>query len=1063
MPLRRITENPTIADTVLFDLACPDQNGCFPNDNRPGSLINPYKVNKVTIYYLEKSFVSPNYGEYTVTNMGGVDASLMAEYEAAKVTACTTPTEENLRALQILQQKVILQTTNDEIYYNDAKLVATFGDDSYPAWIGSDEENAFITHIDEDADGNPLYGHFELQWEPKGMREGNYFICWTWTPLPGGDSLTAHEYFSLNGATQITTSIPAHQTYRKKYTTLQDRYLPEMFKTWISNGDLTPQVLRGLNNAVASGFTFLEDLATQMVDTIDANATHESYLIPLANLFNIKLRSNDPTLWRRQIKRAIPLLKKKGTLSGLQEALAQANVDLLRLARLWQVISSYTWQEHFTVGDSLDFTLAKVIVAATSGSDTNYALYYRAVDATSWTQIAATYSELEPYVTFATSEGVTTMTWIGSEPEVGDSIRIIYKVAAVPGSTEQAIEDYIRALALMDLRDERDQLYPPKNWNVRVIEEDDPFFDVLIPLRHPYADYLIWGWVRTEFPYSENIYNMEEYNGSTRESYDPCDIDKDFVDPCKNGQSSKYTVDLSVGSISDDRLLEVQEILKEFMPFHAVLHSINLGGKVEDFVQPTDDLYIYIHIRGEDVTIAGNAQKIFNRVMVGAAQGRRDVLATMTPVPDDATKTGTGTNQAIQIYCPTVNFDHVGVNEAANVLEILTGADAGPYTIDNSHFHHADISGVVEPFSASSFAFRLSNTLKDTITTNIYQDDVFNFTDANQEFANLGIKTIWDTTATPSVIPWQVEITSPPSAVGTFTIANILPDDTLVLSDPTSALPVTTTTDIHYNLLNGSSETVISGTEGAIHVTRRGRVDVSSLTALTDIRNLAPVGTSYLDYLGTQYQVVGYVPSETHQFYISDYTGGDRVGVTTTLYGRVADNATGYLFYDGMVLTTAVDYESLFNIKNGANAPTDPNLITDNDLFKEDYLVLIGTDYYAISQWDGQEMYLVGPPLNWGVSVGTSVDYKIYHFVKQPWSVWEKITGHPTGQPETFIPAHDFTFIDRRGNEVFEVNIEDSGVPAFALATALNASKRNEQIDSVGQQETIGYTVEYRE
>jgi len=52
-------------------------------------------------------------------------------------------------------------------------------------------------------------------------------------------------------------------------------------------------------------------MANQLIDLFDANALHESLLNYLSNLFAIKLRSSDPTLWRRQIKEAIPLFKKR--------------------------------------------------------------------------------------------------------------------------------------------------------------------------------------------------------------------------------------------------------------------------------------------------------------------------------------------------------------------------------------------------------------------------------------------------------------------------------------------------------------------------------------------------------------------------------------------------------------------------------------------------------------------------------------------------------------------------------------------------------------------------------
>lgn len=1046
MALKRIAENPIITDTILFDILTPDEDGCFVSDC-------PYKVTKVQVYFLEKSFVENNYGKYEVQRP---DPALSSLLEAAQKTACLIPTEENLKIVSEIQQQIELAANKETIRYADAKLIATFGSDEYPAWIdpttpGVDAADNVLTLIDEDADGNTQYGHFEMEWTPSGQREGNYFICWTWSPVPyygTEDLLTAHEYFTIGGTSSVTNNILSHYTDPKKYELLLKRYLPSTFDTLISAKDMSPYIIRGLNNSVAQGFAFLEDMMVQIVDLIDANIAPQQYLIPLANYFNIKLRSSDPTLWRRQIKRAIPLLKKKGTLDGLKEALSQAGVELINFTKLWQVISPSTWQEHFTIVDALEFTLAKTAILPQDSL--NLELYYRGVD-DDWEKLETPLD----HITLDNVSGETHMEWTSSTISLveGDSIRIIYKITEV---TNQSIEDYIRSLSLMDLRDERDQLYPPKNWNVRMLEEFDPFFDVIIRTRHPYYDPIIWGFVRTEVPYSEQAYNMEEYDGSTRESINPCDIDKEFVDPCNWGQSSKYTVDLGIENLSNDRLLELQEILKEFTPFHAILHSINLSSIKEEFIQPRDEITFYIHVKNEQPTIAGNGQMIFNRVMINASQGRRDLLADMTSVPDDLSKTGIGVNQNIMLYSPLVQLKRMGLR-TENILEILNGSDAGVYSISNSTQHHAEIVGVVEPFSSSVFTFRLSNKIFENVTTNIYQDDIFRFSDTNIDFTQFQIKTIEDQSLSPSVIPWKVDITAPAEAVGSYEIASV-DCSNIILDDPTKALP-TTSSDINYSLLDSEDVVVLSSSTGGLISSKRGRVDMSSLPEYSEMQKYITIGY-YLEYLGTQYQITGF---KENDFYIDEYEEGEVVGVSTNVYQRICNNEPGYLYYDGMVLTTDVDYEALFGIKNGANAPVDEHLITDNNLFKQNYLILIGTDYYAISEWDGTNIYLAGPPLDWGVAIGASVSYKIYHFTKNTWSVLEKVVGHPTGKPEIVVPGHDFTFLDRRGNEVIEINTEEGvGMLGAVVATTLNAGKNNEVYDIAGQSESISYQIEYR-
>lgn len=1062
MAVKRIDNQPTITDTIIIDILTPDADGCY--------LVDPYKVDSITIYYLEKSFQETNYGEYDKERPLIEDQT---RYNEAKTAACISPTEENLQTLATTKSALEFNTTTEKIFYNDAIPVAVIGTEDMPAWLSTDVDNALITHIDEDADGNTQYGHFELIWEPLGLKEGNYFVCWTWTPDVGSPSvkITAHIYFTLSGDTQITTSIPTHRTDPKKYAILQELYLPEMFKNLISDGDLTPQVLRGFNNAVGDGFTFLENMTNQMVDLIDANATGESYLIALSNLFHHRLRSHDPTLWRRQIKNAIPNYKQKGTLRGLRNALADADIELNKFTKLWQIISQYTWQENFDVeeDDQSEFTLSELAILPIDLD--NFELYYRGTDDDDWTELTI------DYVTFSNADGITTMTWVGNNLSINpialeedDSIRVIYEVTEVPGTSEQTIEDYIRTLLLMDTRDERDQIYPPKNWNVRVIEEDDAFFDLIIPTRHPYYDPIIWGWVRTEFPYSENIYNMEEYNGSTRESINPCDINRDFIDPCKGCQSSEYSVDVDILNFSNDRLIETQEILKEFTPFHAVLHTINLSSKLEDFVKVTDDVYTLINIKGQDVTIAGNGQLIFNRVMANSAQATRDVLATMTQVAGHPTPdAGTAKNQKIVIFSPTVLFDTLGLDVTSNLLEITSGAETGSYTVSDPNKNNVVVAGIVEPITPdASFSFRLSNRIYTSVTTNIYQDDLFNFSDANVNFSALGTKTNWDVNNEPSYSggAWEVTITLPAPAAGTYEIDNILSDGTLVLSDPTDALPKTQTTDITYTLLNDISEQQATGTTGITTVRRRGRLDISSLVSLDDVRNILDIG-NYIVYSGSQYEIIGFVEGETHQFYIDSYSGGEAIGASTDALNRIASD-TGYLHYHGLALTTAKNYENpasgdYLGILNGANGPSDPNDITDNDFFIENYLVMITTgsttDYYAITAWDDSDMILDGLHQNWGFATGTSVTYTILRFERNAFSILEKSTG-----PTTAIPGHDFEEgLDRRGNEVIEVNTE-TGVTALALSTMLNAARKNKEIaDGVSQDETVSYSIEYSE
>ena len=53
MELKKITENPKITDTILFELETPDGEDCFVSD--------PYKVDTVIIYHVERDFLVTNF------------------------------------------------------------------------------------------------------------------------------------------------------------------------------------------------------------------------------------------------------------------------------------------------------------------------------------------------------------------------------------------------------------------------------------------------------------------------------------------------------------------------------------------------------------------------------------------------------------------------------------------------------------------------------------------------------------------------------------------------------------------------------------------------------------------------------------------------------------------------------------------------------------------------------------------------------------------------------------------------------------------------------------------
>jgi hypothetical protein len=1084
MSIKTIYESPTITDTILFEFLTTDSEGCP---------LTPYKVNRVTIYFAEREFTSQNYTSYDNTL---IEPRLLVEYEAAKRAVCDDPTERNLKALADVEDQIEMTKKVTTFYYKHAVAVQTFGlqDDTgltedFPAWLNPDsvppderdkvEEDNILTQVLDD-DGDPIDGKFNLVWEPLGMQEGDYFVCWTWTPYIAGDTITSHTPFFLLGDTRLTTSIPTHFTDPTKYETLMERYLPETFKRRLTQTDLTPEVLQELNNSVAQGFTFLEDLANQIVDMVDANVTREHFLPAMANLFDLQLKTADPTLWRRQIKQAMTIYKRKGTYRGLSEALGAAGISLNKFTQLWQVISPYTYQDYFDVAEQTEFTLCKNALPLDLD---NLELYWRGVDDEDWTELTSDYIDFD--------DTTDSFIWIGDQLSIdpiileeGDSIRIIYKIVDVPGVTEQVIEDYIRSLPLADLRDERDQCYPPKNWNVRVIEEDDPMFDLIIPIRHPLHNFLVFGMIRTEFPYSENVYNMDEYNGSTRESIDPCHIDKAFVDPCTNCLGSNYSVDLEIEGLTNDRIVEAQNIIRDFVPFQGILHSINFMGAVNEFIKPpVEEINVLIHIRGEEILLAGEGQYIFNRAVpneTAMAILKRTMLADIESKITSAT--GTAYNDYVAIYSPGsttagddtpgtfAKFDELPINtesvggaplDNSNWLEIFAPHIlSGDYSVTDPENYSAVIAAAdpayAEPVDQTQFTFRLSNKILEEDPINIDQADVFIFDDEAVDFAELGVKSVWDKENTEYTgDPWELTITS--SGFSTYEVLNVLPDSILLIEDDGS-LPTSDTTGLTWIIKDDGGTTRASGTGGSLSVRRRGRVDFrpgSVFVPMDDIRNYLEIG-DYVLYSGTQYKIISFHETDAHQCYIDGYIGGDIAGVTVSVYRRLVDTVIGQFGYKGLRLETLVDHETGLPITNGTNASYLPDGSLDaseSSKFKENYLILIGSDYYAIEEIDGTIVTLGGPHNDWKVA-GTAVIYDIYRFINQPLSIPER--------SEPYVPGHDFPFIDRRGKEIIEVETETATSMLLNVHILNTAKSRpDDMIDIVRQVESITCEIEY--
>lgn len=1053
--LVKVSENPTIADIILFDLLTPDANGTYTS--------NPYKVDNLKIFYVERNFNSGNIQEY---NSATTDTASEFAAQQAEIIAAASPTAENLITASTLRAEANSKAVNITFYYNDAKPVAIIGTSDNPAWLSTDPdiENSRVKNVPVDDEGATIYGHFQYEWNPVGMREGDYFICWTWTPNPAGDSISSHFRFTIGGATQLTTSIPTHFTNPEKYNTLLNAYLPSMFKEYQSDSDISPDMLQNLNKSVAQGFTYLEDMTNQIVDLLDANSTHESLLPLLSNLFGLKLKSGDPTLWRRQIKRAIPLYKKKGTRRGLEEALAQAGIRLINIVNLWQVISPYTWQELFEVTEeNQTWELKKVALPI---DEDNFSISFLPFGDTAYIQLSS------DYVYLNTNDGVTVLTWMGDQLstqnislEIGDIIKIMYQYKEIPDGTAQTIENYIRELDLADQRSEINPeateapylYYPKKNMNVRLISETDPLFDIIIPTRHPYYDPVVYGKIRTKFAFSENIYNMEEYNGSSRNSKSPCDIDKDFLDTCSGCRSSKYDIEVEIESLCNDRILECQDVIRDYTPFHSVLNSMSFLGGINEFVPPQEEeLEILISYKVQDVVLSGEGQTWFNRVMKLGLQDNkilRGDLASSEKVIDN--ESGIGYNDAITLFSPDQKLSNIGMASEA-ILEILSpSANAGTYTVSNPIDNQADVAGISEPLNTATFTFRVSNEVINESIVNIYQDDIFEFRDENKSFSIESIQTLWDVDQGYATSPWKILISD--YSATAYNIKDIS-SDVILLEDDGSLPTNQITSNITYELQNSSGVTIFSSVTGILNVTRRAKVETTN----TEIGSILQIGNYFL--IGSdQYKIIGFSEAENDCFYILDYTDGDVAGThPLVVYKRICDNKVGFLSHRGLKLRVqGQNLESSLEILNGHNASTDENDILDNNQFMENFLVVIGSDYYFITDIDGDSpsgettINLSGLDNYWKTwpAGGTTLNFDILKYTKMPITI-------PGQQGD--LPEFEFDHIDRSGKGILTKEIDytdDEEVGMMSLA--VNNGTQIEE--TVSQTESVTFTIEYED
>lgn len=943
------SDNPSVLDTVKFIIKTTDANN---------NAVNVYSIKTVSIYFIQRNF------------------------SVGDVISFTSP-------------------TNNLVYQYSSSLPVFYLND--PAWLSTNTNASIISQINYDSKGNPVTGQYQFDWVPEVANIGDYYVCWTWLPTELSQPLSDFLTFNLTTAPATDNPTPGSSTTPGKYLNLLTTYLPSIFKEKISDNDLTTEHISALNQVIAYGFTKIEDTSNQIYNLLNPNTINATLLNYLSNLFNIVLYSTNPTLWRLQIENAIPLLKQKGTYIGLVNAFNYAGMKLDLLTKYFQCRSSSTFQQNFIVNNNNSWTLEKIPILTNPLDSLNFAVSIRYAGTSNYISLTT------DYVQFATSMGISTVTWVGNLLSInpitihnGDSILVLYKFAPVQN---QSVENYIRSLPLADTSDETTKAFPPKNWNIKLITESDSFFHMICPYGQSSTNPVVFGQIRNEFAYSENIYNMDEYNSSLRDSTNPCDIARDFLDDCGCCYSSLYSLDITVNELSDYRINEIYSIVSEYVPFNYVLYGLTVSGSIDDVIlPPIENIQILITNMVQDNIPATELD--FNRsIQPNYPNKNRSNLATSSTV---ASGSGLGQNNAVILYTPNYDFDinFSGINLTNNLLEILTGVYTGNYNVTNPNGSTIDIvqsSSFSSSLNHSEFFFRLSNLIHQESGASIYQDNLIILSDINVVFAFFSVQ--------PN---WYVKIN-----LVNYPIVSLNSNNTLIISGWTG-----TTSNVTYQIYTNTNVLVTTSTTGIVNVTNRGKVVTSSLAG-------AIIG-DYVLFSGNQYLVTDFIDANTT--HILGYSGGNVVGAANvTFYRRLLDNARGFLGWRGMVFTTPTNYYISLNVTT----------TLDNSNHIDNFNLQIAGNNYRILTWVGNVMTISGSPImEWSTTGTPNVSFNII----QSTYVSPVIVGD----------NKQYNYINRNNQEYIVYDV--------AIGSPLNLVDNNNGFsDNIKPGEKITFTIEYKE
>jgi len=1068
MTIVNYNQNPKSSETVRFILRCPDANMCFNS--------NPFAVLSVTIYQVQRNFASTKENSVSLDNLDKAlyDKYLLVNQKLcdlrASLTSTTTisPTEIRLEEeLRVIKLQLAQEQNFDTVVYDGTIVYENFGDQNNPIWTQYSTDSILKPITDPTLGIN--YGLFEFLWDSTGAFAGDYFVCWRWIPdgnLPNNiyaDSI----YFTLFAEPISFRSRPDTITPTgvrilnapdgiayTDFVELPNYYMPETYKTKVNSGDQTPEVLGLFNRSVGQSFEFLRSFIQQIYTLQNANTCPDQFLPFMAGLGNLTLRTTDPTYWRKQVGEMVPNYKMKGTLKGIRQALANANIELLDYQQYWQVVSQYTYTESLYYVGSNEFILT--IPSLPISNNGNFAVWLRKAGAVDF--VSYPLSDID----ITTQNAISTLTWNGPPlsgsqdptiPGSTDTIKILYQIRPITNAQQQLIENIIRSLPLMDTRDDELIEYPPKNWNTKLILQSDPDFNTLIPITNPYSDPVIFGSVRSIFPYSENVYNSDEYNGSLRKSTYPGDIDKNFIDMCSGSISSCFSVDLSIGNLTSARFEEAKSIINDYKPLHAQLHTLNYESSINDYqLPPEESIDISVAFTADDYLIAGNAQEFFNRFMVAPGSGVTHCCIANALYSLDEFQRNQLSNLVLQggssaivkafsektiLYSGKFNFNNIGLTNISSktYLEILS--PYATYAVENPVNNQVEIIGY--PTSRPiefQVPFRLSNIFLPISNSDIQQMTTFYLSDESITLDAFYITTIKDVDNGRALAPWKIRINSTGQI---YNIYDLLPDWTIELEN--NGTLVGPMTSVDFSLYNNSNEMILSSVNGKIQMSQYGVVTINDAGFSVNNKNI--VGF-YFGETGSQlqYPIAKLDLVNTNKFTIANYSAGNKSGVSCLIYQRIINNDVAFIKnWGAMIQRPPTPY-----LPVAFTDPQSPTALQDNN-FINNYIIKINGNYRKIlaTKTIGLTEYLIlsgDPDPAWAPypinPVGSNVAVESYQFQYIPqfvqWTGYQIQMGDRAGMDSfswsftttpsvPFAPfasgimnVDDIVFVDKQNN-----------------------------------------------